>query len=103
MSDTILVTGTLDIDPANRAAFVEAVSELMAATRAEDGCEHYAFSADLADEGRFHVSERWRDQAASDSHSASAHFLGFMGRLGEFGVKGADLQKWLGAEGSPLF
>jgi quinol monooxygenase YgiN len=103
MSDTILVTGTLDIDPANRDAFVAAVSTLMEATRAEAGCEHYTFSADLHDTGRFHVSERWADKAASDAHGASAHFLEFMGRMGEFGVKGADLQKWVGAEGSPLF
>ncbi|MDQ2649256.1 MAG: antibiotic biosynthesis monooxygenase [Actinomycetota bacterium] len=103
MSDTILVTGTIDIDPAKRAEFIDAVTSLMADTRAEDGCVSYTFSGDLQDEGRFHVSEQWRDQAASDAHSASAHFLGFMGKLGEFGVKGADITKWTGAEGAPLF
>ena len=103
MSDHILVLGTLDIDPANRDAFVEAVGSLMRDTRAEDGCESYTFSADLDDPGRFHVSERWANQAASDAHGASPHFLGFMGRMGEFGVKGADLKKWTGGESAPLF
>lgn len=103
MSDTILVTGTIDIDPANRDAFIEAVSSLMADTRAEDGCVAYTFSADLHDKGRFHVSEQWRDAAASDAHGASPHFLAFMGRMGEFGVRGATITKWTGAEGAPLF
>lgn len=103
MSDTILVTGSIDIDPAHRDAFVDAVTTLMEATRAEDGCVSYTFSADLHDPGRFHLSEQWRDAATSDAHGASAHFLAFMGRLGEFGVKGADLSKWTGAEGAPLF
>jgi quinol monooxygenase YgiN len=103
MSDQILVIGTLDIDPANRDTFVVAVQSLMKDTRAESGCESYTFSADLDDPGRFHVSERWADQASSDAHGASAHFLAFMGRMGEFGVKGADLAKWTGGDSAPLF
>jgi quinol monooxygenase YgiN len=98
----ILVTGTIDIDPARRDAFIAACQELMAATHQEAGCEHYSFSADLGDAGRFHISERWSSQEEVDAHSASAHFLSFMGQVGDFGVRGASLTKWEGATGSPL-
>jgi quinol monooxygenase YgiN len=102
MSQPILVTGTMDLDPANRDGFIAAASELMAATRAEAGCEHYCFAADLDDPGRFHISERWASQADVDTHMATPHMAAFMGKLGEFGVKGASLTKWEGAAGSPL-
>ena len=102
MSQPILVTGSMELDPANRDAFVVAVSELMEATRAEAGCEHYAFTADLADPGAFHISERWASQTDMDSHMQSAHMAAFMGKLGGFGIKGASLTKWEGATGSPL-
>lgn len=103
MADTILVTGVMDIDPAKRDDFIAAVNELMAATRAEDGCEHYSFSADVADDGRFYISEQWRDQAAVDSHNATAHLATFMGSVGDFGPKGITLTMWHGAEPTKLF
>jgi quinol monooxygenase YgiN len=99
---TILVTGTLDIDPAKRDAFIAAATTVMEGSQAEAGCEHYAFSADLHDPGRFHISEQWADKAAMDAHGASPHFLTFMGSMGDFGVKGASLTKWEGATGGPL-
>jgi quinol monooxygenase YgiN len=98
----ILVTGTIDLDPANRDAFAAACQQLMAATHQEAGCEHYSFSADLDDPGRFHISERWSTQEEMDAHSASDHLAAFMGQLGGFGVRGASLTKWEGATGSPL-
>lgn len=97
MADTILVTGTLDIDPANRDAAIEAIGTLMTATRAEEGCEQYVFSADLDDPGRFHISERWASQAAMDAHMGSAHMADFMGAAGGLGIKGSSLTKWTGA------
>ena len=103
MADTILVTGTMDIDPAKRDEFLAAIDELMAATRPEDGCEAYSFSADVADEGRFYISEQWRDQAAVDAHNATPHLAKFMGSIGDFGLKGATLTMWHGAEPTKLF
>ena len=42
---TIIVTGIIDFDPANREDAIAAVTVCMDATRAEDGCEHYASPA----------------------------------------------------------
>ncbi len=102
MSDTIIITGTIDLDPANRDAAIKAFSDCMEATRAEDGCEVYAFSADLADPGRFHVSEQWRDQAANDAHGAGPALATLMGAMGSLGVTGASLTAWHGAEPKKL-
>lgn len=97
----ILVTGTIDVDPAQRTAFIEAATTLMGPTRAEAGCEAYTFSADLEDEGRFHVSERWVSEPEMDAHMRSPHLAEFMGAVGAF-VRGASLTRWDGATGSTL-
>ena len=96
------MTGTIDLDPGNRDAAIEAFNEVMAATRAEDGCEHYVFSADLTDPGRFYVSEQWASEEAMASHTASAHLAAFMGKMGGFGVTAASLTKWTGAASEKL-
>jgi quinol monooxygenase YgiN len=100
---SIIVTGTIDLDPAHRDAFVEAANTVMTATRAEEGCEGYAFSGDLSDPGRIYVAEQWASQASMDAHSASDHLAAFMGAMGGFGVKAATLTKWDGATPTKLF
>lgn len=102
MSDTIIVTGVIDLDPAHREAAIAAATTLMEATRAEDGCEGYTFSGDFGDPGRFYISEQWASAAAMDAHMASPHLAAFMGAMGGFGVTGASLTKWEGATGSKL-
>ena len=94
---SILVTGTIDLDPANRDGFIEAAEACMAATRAEDGCESYVFSGDLTNPGRFYVAEQWATQDSMDTHMATPHLAAFMGAMGGLGVTGATLTKWDGA------
>ncbi|MEI2639432.1 MAG: putative quinol monooxygenase [Microthrixaceae bacterium] len=103
MTDLILVTGTLDFDPAGRDDVIEALKEMMTATRAEDGNVSYTFSADLEDQGRFHVTEKWASQDAVDSHNASPHMSAFLGKLGELGSQGASISAWTGATETTLF
>lgn len=99
---TILVTGTIDFDPAHRAAAIAAVMTCMEATRAEEGNEGYTFSSDLHDEGRFHVAEHWASQEAMDIHMATPHLVALLGQMGDFGVTAASLTKWDGATPSKL-
>jgi quinol monooxygenase YgiN len=94
----ILLSGHLDVDPDQRDTFITACQSLMTATRAEPGCGHYAFSADLDDPGRFHVAEQWADEDAIASHSGSPHMAEFLGAIGPL-VRGADITKWTGATG----
>ena len=99
---SILVTGTIDLDPARRDDFIAAAGECMTATRAEEGNELYAFTADLTDPGRFYVLEQWASQEAMDEHMATPHLAAFMGAMGTLGVTGASLTKWDGATPSTL-
>ena len=99
---SILVTGVIDLDPANRDAAIEAFIACMTATRAEAGNEGYSFSADVEDPGRFHVTEQWADQASIDAHMATPHLAALMGQMGPLGVTGASLTQWNGATGSKL-
>jgi quinol monooxygenase YgiN len=97
----ILVTGTIDIDPDQRDAFVAAAQKVTAPTRAEEGCEHYAFSADLDDAGRFHVSERWASEESMAAHMASPHLAAFLGDIAPM-VRASEVWHWDGATPSRL-
>ena len=102
MSDTIIVTGVIDLDPAKRDDAIAAALAVMESTRAEEGNEGYAFTADLADPGRLHVVEQWASAEAMDAHMKTAHLAEFMAKMGQCGVTSASLMKWDGATGSKL-
>ena len=102
MSTLILVTGVINLDPTKHDDAVAAMGVCMEATRQEEGCERYTFSADLSDPGCFHVSEQWASAEAMDTHMASAHMATFLGQMGALGVTGASLTKWDGATSSKL-
>jgi quinol monooxygenase YgiN len=89
----ILAMATLDIDPAQRDVFIEAARAAAAIFRGQEGCEHFAFSADLDDAGRFYIAERWSSEEtlkAHDAQPASADFKAAMTPI----VRGADFKKW---------
>lgn len=67
----IIVQGHARFAPGTIAAHQAALAAMVAATRAEDGCELYAFAFDAVDPDVMHITERWRDQAALDAHAAS--------------------------------
>ena len=102
MSDTIIVTGVIDLDPAKRDDAIAAALAIMEATRAEEGNDAYAFTADLADPGRLHLVEQWASAEAMEAHMETAHLAEFMTKIGACGVTSARLTKWEGATGSKL-
>jgi quinol monooxygenase YgiN len=59
---TIIVSGTLHVDPARRGAYLEARVPILAHARAAPGCLDFCLSADLLDTGRVNVYERWRSR-----------------------------------------
>jgi quinol monooxygenase YgiN len=59
---TIIVSGTLHVDPAQRDAFLEARVPILAHARQAPGCLDFSLSADLLDAGRVNVYERWRSR-----------------------------------------
>ena len=102
MSDTVIVTGTFDLDPARRHDAIAVFTEMMERTRVEDGCQHYAFTADLTDPGRFHLIEQWASLAANEAHVQTEHFPVFLTQLGDLGITGVSITQWLGATEKPV-
>ena len=99
---TIIIAGTIDIDPANAEAAIADALEMMKATHAEEGNEAYVFSLDPLVPGRIQLFERWRDEASLAAHSSSAHIAEFRPKMGGWGVKGTDIKKYEVASEGPL-
>jgi quinol monooxygenase YgiN len=98
----LVISVTVQFDPAKRDEAFAAAIEMMRATRAEPGCIAYNFSADLEDPSRVHVFERWASQDALDVHFTSPHMATFQKKLGGLGVRGMDAQKYEIAKVGPL-
>lgn len=71
----LMILGTFRLPAAKMDAARPAMTRMVEASRAEEGCVEYAFSEDLVDPGLIHVKERWVDQAALDLHAASPHMM----------------------------
>ncbi len=89
----LLIEGWLRLAQGEFDKVQEQASAMVAATRAEEGCLHYAFARDIDEPDLIRVSERWRDQEALAAHSASAHMAEFNKAMASVQREGADL--WL--------
>ena len=70
---SVVILGTVRLPPQNLYLARPVMAEMVAKSRAEDGCLEYAYAEDVLEPGLIRVSEVWRDQAALDRHAASAH------------------------------
>jgi quinol monooxygenase YgiN len=59
---SIIVSGTLHVAPAQRAAYLQARVPILEHARQAPGCLDFSLSADLLDPGRVNVYERWRSR-----------------------------------------
>jgi quinol monooxygenase YgiN len=78
----LMLTAFIEVAPNDRAAIQAALSAVIPATRAEDGCDDYGCYEDTQATGRYVFVERWRDQAALDRHLASPHMAAWMSVAG---------------------
>jgi quinol monooxygenase YgiN len=59
---TIIVSGALHVDPAERDAYLTARVPILRHAREAPGCLDFSLSADLLDGSRVNVYERWRSR-----------------------------------------
>lgn len=90
----LIVAGAIQIDPSQQQAAEPAFEEMRTATLAEPGCIEYQAYVSRSEPGTFFMFEKWRDQAALDSHFASPHMARFGQALGGLGVRGMDVKKY---------
>jgi quinol monooxygenase YgiN len=98
----LIIAGTLNLPPENRAKLLEAAKPLMQASQAEDGCDAYLMMPDPFDDGRVRIFERWASEEALAQHFAQPHMAEFGGSIGALGVTGSDLLKYQIASSGPL-
>ena len=69
----IAVLGTVRLAPGEMDRLNMALTAMMAATQAEDGCIQYVYARDITDPNHMTVSELWRDESALKAHFNSPH------------------------------
>ena len=74
----LLLTAFVEVEARDREAIQAALTDVIASTRAEDGCEEYGCYEDTQRLGRYVFVERWRDQAALDRHLTTARMATWM-------------------------
>jgi quinol monooxygenase YgiN len=89
----ICVMGHARMAPGEIDRLADAMRTQIAATLAEDGCDHYGFARDVGDPDTLIISERWRDWAAIEAHFKAPHMAVFNAALAgaqviEVSVKG---------------
>jgi quinol monooxygenase YgiN len=73
----VVVTGSVRTAPGEIERLLPDLATLTQSTRAEEGCELYAFARDLLDPQLLHLSEQWRDRKALGVHFATPHVAAF--------------------------
>lgn len=68
---TIIVTGWLQVDPAERDAYVAGCRGVVEQARRTPGCVDFAITACSVDPGRVVVVERWTSHEALDAFRGS--------------------------------
>lgn len=64
----LIVTGTFEVAPEDREAFLRGRADGMRTSRAEPGCLDYVFAADPVEPGRVVLVEQWESEEALAAH-----------------------------------
>lgn len=92
----IIIAGTVDVDPQQRDAALEAGRPHMEATRKFAGCLDYVWSADPLVPGRIYVFERWDSTETLAAHFEGPYYLAMRDTIAAHGIRGADVLKYRG-------
>lgn len=98
----LIIMGTVRIPEGAIDRVRPAMTKMLAASRAEDGCYTYNYAQDVLDPCVIHISERWRDRAALDAHFRTAHMAEWRAAFGDLGIHGRDLALYESDEGAPI-
>ncbi len=90
----VVITGEIDMAPGVRETTLIDAQPLIAAALAEQGCVHYAWSADPVLPDRVHVFEEWDSEADLVAHLAAKPYLDMSAHLGAAGIAAAITRKY---------
>jgi quinol monooxygenase YgiN len=89
----LIVSGIIQVDPADEAKALEAAAPLVEATLAEEGNITYGFWKHPGDAGVLRVYEEWADDDALGSHMGTPHMAEFIGVMGGLNILGMDVHR----------
>ena len=98
----LVIAGRIRLDPAKRADALAAAREMMRETRREAGCISYTFSADVEDDGAFHLFEEWESAEALAAHFQAPHMVRFQKAAAGLGVRETKIQRYEVASVGPV-
>ncbi|HYC55836.1 MAG TPA: putative quinol monooxygenase [Candidatus Binatia bacterium] len=90
----IIVIVEVDVEAGAADQVRSAIAAMETATRAEGGCELYAFSVDVSDDSKIRVIERWRSMDDIKAHMASPHMAEFNRAMGAIRPKGLSIKAY---------
>lgn len=82
----VIVAGTVRVPPENVEKLRPHMHIMLAASRAEDGCETYSYGFDAKEPGLVRVFEIWRDRDALNAHIKAPHMAPWRAAGTELGV-----------------
>ena len=82
----VIVAGTVRVPPENIEKLRPHMHTMLAASRAEDGCETYSYGFDAKEPGLVRIFEIWRDRAALTAHTKAPHMSPWRAAGAELGV-----------------
>jgi quinol monooxygenase YgiN len=92
LSNIVLLRARVGKDAALSEALGEALAELVTQTRQEPGCAVCELNQSSDDPNTWMVYERWRGQAAFDSHMQQSYVARFLARLDELTSEPAEVR-----------
>jgi len=80
----------------------EAISTMVEASRAEEGCIEYTFTLDVLDTTSMHIVEKWKDEAALAAHFATPHMAAFGKAIADLDVEIIEAIKYEADDGAAV-
>lgn len=77
----IIITVTFEIDPADDARVISALTTMVATSASDPGCITYGFCVDPSCPQRFRAYEEWETADAIAAHMATPHAAAFSAAL----------------------
>jgi quinol monooxygenase YgiN len=100
---TIIISGTVDLDPLRMSSALEQAVPLIEGALAEEGCLDYDWCPNPMIPGRIRVFERWVDEASLAAHFESRWYAEMSAHLAESGLVGADVLKYRADLSEPVY
>lgn len=87
-----MITAHVYIKPGSEDQFIEAAKTIIEKSNQEDGCISYMLYQDPYNRTNFIFVEKWKNQAAIDSHFATQHFKDFGEKTANMTAKPAEIK-----------